>query len=150
MRYDRISVLLGGVLLAAGCAEVTTPEGQPVAAAPAGAAAVAAATYPAPPGAGELGSELYAPNATVRVDLRDDTNTLTFHSDGTVDNLVHSNKMVAHGRWWVAANQLCINWSGTNRPECWPYPVAWVPGETMTLTSDRGNSVRATLIAGTP
>ena len=147
MRQVRMAALLGGLILIAGCATVETPEGQPVAARPASAAEV---EYPAPPGAGALGSELYAPNATVRVDLPTDVNTLTFHSDGSVDNLVHSNKMVAHGRWWVVRNQLCINWSGTHRPECWPYPTAWVPGQTLTLTSDRGNTVKVTLIAGNP
>lgn len=144
MRYDLNSALLAGILLLAGCA-VTTPEGHPVSATPA-----SVDNYPAPPVAGALGAELYGPNATVRVDLGSDVNTLTFHSDGTVDNLVHSTNMVAHGHWWVAANQLCINWSGTHRPECWPYPTDWVPGQTLTLTSDRGNTVKVTLLAGNP
>ena len=148
MRLDHVSAVLAGVLLLAGCAEVTTPEGQPVAAAPAGVAGTAA--YPAPPLAGALGSELYAPNATVRVVLPNDVNTLTFRPDGTVTNVVHSNNMAAQGHWWVVDNQLCINWAGTNRPECWPYPTAWVPGETLTLTSDRGNTVKVTLLAGSP
>lgn len=146
MRQVRMAALLGGMALVAGCATVETPEGQPVPATP----AAADAAYPAPPIAGALGSELYAPNATVRVDLPHDTNILTFHSDGAVDNLVRSTNMVAHGRWWVVGNQLCINWNGTHRPECWPYPAAWVPGETLTVTSDRGNTVKVTLLAGNP
>jgi hypothetical protein len=143
MRYAHLCALAGGVLTIVACAEVTTPEGQPVAATPAGAA-----TYPGPPEAGALGSELYAPNATVRVDLQGDTNTLTFRPDGTVTNFVHSNHMTVQGHWWVVNNQLCINWAGTNRPECWPYPVAWVPGQTLTVTSDRGNTVKVTLLSG--
>jgi hypothetical protein len=136
MRHSLNAAALAAAFLASACATspATTPEGTPV------------HTVPA---AGALGSELYGEGVTVRVDLSGrEYNTLTFHNDGTVSNLIHSSGQVARGRWWLADQQLCLNWDGTSRPECWPYPTALQPGQAVSLTSDRGNRVTVTMLRG--
>ena len=138
------SALVGGAVLA-GCG-VQTLDGEPVASTP----AAEADPVPAPPVAGSLGSELFAEGTTVRVELPgDEVNTITFRSDGIFTNRVHSVNEVVWGRWWVAGGKLCLRPNGATRSECWPYAAALQPGQTVTLTSDRGHSARITLISGT-
>ena len=49
------------------------------------------------------------------------------------------------GSWVASTDQLCFAWAGSTR-ECWPYTAPLRRGETVTLTSDRGNRVRVTLL----
>lgn len=135
MRTQLLATAIAGAMLASACAPaVRTPGGIAV---------------PSAPAAGMLGSELYANGATVRAELPNgEVNTLTFRRDGIVRNLVHSNNQVAQGRWWVANNQLCINWAGDAGPMCWPYISALRAGQTVTLTNDRGQTSRVTLLSG--
>lgn len=148
MRRNRklllVPALATGVLTAS-CG-VQTLDGEPVASTP----AAAADPIPGPPVAGDLGSELYAEGATVRVELPGgELNTITFRSDGIFTTRVHSVDQVVWGRWWVSGGQLCMRHNGTSRSECWPYAAALQPGQTVTLRSDRGHTARVTLISGT-
>jgi hypothetical protein len=68
--------------------------------------------------------------------------TMRFNSDGTVQ-AAFGNQQV-NGAWTVGSSRLCFAWAGANR-ECWPYTTSFVRGETVSLTSDRGNVVRVTL-----
>lgn len=68
--------------------------------------------------------------------------TMRFNGDGTVQAAFGGQQV--NGAWTVASSRLCFSWAGTNR-ECWPYTTSFVRGETVTLTSDRGNVVRVTL-----
>ena len=68
---------------------------------------------------------------------------LTFNEDGTVRAAFGNNSVT--GRWDVTDNHLCFFWSGAPR-ECWPYRGRFVRGQTRTLTSDRGNEIRVTLL----
>ena len=49
------------------------------------------------------------------------------------------------GTWVATPSQLCFSWQGSSR-ECWPYTAALRRGETVSLTSDRGNRVQVTLL----
>jgi hypothetical protein len=69
--------------------------------------------------------------------------TLRFADNGVVRAQFGSQEVA--GTWVATGTQLCFSWSGTSR-ECWPYSRPLVRGETMTLTSDRGNVVRVTLL----
>lgn len=48
------------------------------------------------------------------------------------------------GSWYATADRLCFSWAGTTR-ECWPYQAPLRQGQTLALSSDRGNQVRVTL-----
>jgi hypothetical protein len=48
------------------------------------------------------------------------------------------------GNWVANSSQLCFSWGGTSR-ECWPYTAPFRRGQTVTVTSDRGNVVNVTL-----
>ena len=70
------------------------------------------------------------------------TSMLHFAPDGKVHAQFGERQVTGN---WVATNgQLCFSWAGTSR-ECWPYAQPLVPGQTVSLTSDRGNVVRVTL-----
>lgn len=49
------------------------------------------------------------------------------------------------GSWVATGQQLCFSWAGRSR-DCWPYERPFRRGETVTVTSDRGNLVRVTLL----
>lgn len=86
---------------------------------------------------GELAGE------TLRMETaRGQTSYLRFQGDGTVRAAFGEN--VATGRWEILNRNLCFYWTGAPR-ECWPYAAPLRPGETRTITSDRGNVVRVTL-----
>jgi hypothetical protein len=68
--------------------------------------------------------------------------TLRFGDNGVVRAQFGSREIT--GSWVATGTQLCFAWAGSSR-ECWPYTQPLVPGETVTLTSDRGNVVRVTL-----
>ena len=144
MKQFHFLPVLAGALLISACTTAETLEGEPVPTAP----AAASDAIPPPPAAGLLGSELYAQGATVRVELSGgEVNTITFRPDGTFRALIHSTNQAAEGNWWVANNQMCLRPRSVARAECWPYPNALQPGQTVTLTSDRGNNARITLIS---
>jgi len=72
---------------------------------------------------------------------------------GQVSTLHFAPNGVVHARFggqsvqgnWVANNgQICFSWAGASR-ECWPYTAPFARGQTVSLTSDRGNQVRVTL-----
>lgn len=75
-------------------------------------------------------------------------------SGGQVSDLHFAGNGVVHamfggkqvtGSWVVANEKLCFAWAGASSRECWPYTAPLRRGETVTLTSDRGNMVRVTL-----
>ena len=49
------------------------------------------------------------------------------------------------GRWQTANRRLCFFWTGAPR-ECWPYRAPFERGRARTLTSDRGNVLRVTML----
>ena len=49
------------------------------------------------------------------------------------------------GRWQAANRRLCFFWTGAPR-ECWPYRAPFERGRARTLTSDRGNVLRVTML----
>jgi hypothetical protein len=67
---------------------------------------------------------------------------LRFEENGVV-HAQFGGKDVA-GNWVATRERLCFSWAGTSR-ECWPYSAPFERGETLTLTSDRGNVVKVTL-----
>jgi hypothetical protein len=69
--------------------------------------------------------------------------TLRFGENGNVRAQFGDREIT--GTWVTTGTQLCFSWSGSSR-ECWPYAKPLVRGETVTLTSDRGNVVRVTLL----
>jgi hypothetical protein len=68
--------------------------------------------------------------------------TLRFADNGVVRAQFGTREIT--GSWVATGTQLCFAWTGSSR-ECWPYTQPLVRGETVTLTSDRGNVVRVTL-----
>jgi predicted small secreted protein len=49
------------------------------------------------------------------------------------------------GRWTIERRRLCFYWPRAPR-ECWPYREPFERGRTRTITSDRGNVVRVTML----
>ena len=49
------------------------------------------------------------------------------------------------GRWQAANRRLCFFWTGAPR-ECWPYRAPFERGRTRSVTSDRGNVMRVTML----
>jgi len=86
------------------------------------------------------GSELFG--RTIRVESGGRTSTMDLRNDGTVTARFGGNQL--QGNWAVAGGKICFTW-GTNR-DCWPYTAPFRRGETVTLTSDRGNVVKVTLL----
>jgi transposase len=74
--------------------------------------------------------------------MRGQVTNMRFGENGVVRAQFGSNEIV--GSWLSTGTQLCFTWAASSR-ECWPYTRSLVPGETVTLTSDRGNVVRITL-----
>ena len=119
----RIAVGLGFLLLCA-CNTLVppSPRADRMAARPAGAELV--------------GQSLRLETAAGQV------STLRFGENGMVRAQFGSQEI--SGSWVATGTQLCFAWAGNSR-ECWPYSRPLVRGETVTLTSDRGNVVRVTL-----
>jgi hypothetical protein len=69
--------------------------------------------------------------------------TLRFAENGVVRAQFGGREI--SGTWVSTGTQLCFAWAGSSR-ECWPYARPLVRGETVSLTSDRGNVVRVTLL----
>lgn len=86
------------------------------------------------------GAELHG--TALRVDAGSDrVSTMRFAPDGSVQ--AEFGKQMVKGSWVVADRKLCFSWGSTSR-ECWPYLAPFKRGQTVTLTSDRGNTVRVT------
>lgn len=88
------------------------------------------------------GSELVGRTLSLQT-ARGEVSTLRFRSDGTVRAAFARGSVV--GRWQAGDRSLCFFWSGAPR-ECWPYREPFVRGRTRTITSDRGNVVRVTML----
>ncbi len=69
--------------------------------------------------------------------------TLHFAPNGAVHAQFGSQQVA--GNWVANQTQLCFSWGGAAR-ECWPYTAPLRRGQTVSLTSDRGNVVRVTLL----
>lgn len=96
----------------------------------------------APPVQAAPGAELYG--QTLRVEAANGgISTLRFSPDGTVQAAF--GERTVNGTWTVAGQRLCFAWGNTSR-ECWPYAAHFRRGETVTVTSERGNVVRVTLL----
>jgi hypothetical protein len=67
---------------------------------------------------------------------------LRFEPDGVVRASFDGREI--QGNWVATPTQLCFSWAGRSR-ECWPYTGPLQRGETVSLTSDRGNKVQITL-----
>jgi hypothetical protein len=79
---------------------------------------------------------------TLRVVAVDDQESrLQFEPQGRV--VATSGERSFTGRWTADDDGLCFRWTETF-VECWPYARPFVRGETVTITSDRGNVVRVT------
>ena len=95
-----------------------------------------------PPVQAVPGSELYG--QTLRVEAANGgISTLRFSPDGTVQAAFGERRV--NGTWTVAGQRLCFSWASTSR-ECWPYAAHFRRCETVTVTSERGNVVRVTLL----
>ena len=96
----------------------------------------------APPVEAAPGAELFG--QTLRVEAANGgISTLRFAPDGTVQATF--GERTVNGNWTVAGQRLCFAWGGASR-ECWPYAAHFRRGETVTVTSERGNVVRVTLL----
>lgn len=73
-------------------------------------------------------------------------NQLQFLPDGIVYIVPRNRAIRFPARWEIRDNWLCVNWRPRG-PECWPYEQGFRVGEPVTLTSDRGQTVRVTLIS---
>jgi hypothetical protein len=111
----------------------------------AGLSACASVVPPAPapmavsraPGAELIGQQVRLETAAGQV------STLHFAPNGVV-HAQFGGQQVA-GNWVANQTQLCFSWAGAAR-ECWPYTAPLRRGQTVSLTSDRGNVLRVTLL----
>ncbi len=92
-------------------------------------------------GGRSAGDELVGRSARL-VPARGQPSTLFFNRGGQVRAMFGNRQTI--GRWSVGNQRLCFLWAGSFR-ECWPYAVPLRPGQTRSITSDRGNVVRVTL-----
>lgn len=67
---------------------------------------------------------------------------LRFERDGTV--VARFNERETEGRWSLEDRQLCFTWARNFR-ECWPYTQRFREGRTVSIRSDRGNTVQVTM-----
>ena len=116
MRKPLITAILAGTLLLGGCATTAS--------------------------APRLGPELVGRNVRL-VPASGQVSVLSFANDGTLTSTFGQRSV--KGRWFVAAGRLCFVWAG-NFQECWPYAAPFQRGRTVSITSDRGNVVQATLL----
>ena len=114
MRRALFAASLGGSMLISACATVL-PNTQP-------------------------GAELAGQSLRVQTS-RGDVSTLQFREDGAVRALFGERELI--GRWELTDGRLCFFWGQAPR-ECWPYRGAFRRGQTVSVTSDRGNVVRVT------
>jgi predicted small secreted protein len=81
---------------------------------------------------------------TLRMETaRGQVTTLRFRDDGRVR--ADFGQRSLDGRWRVEQRQLCFYWPRAPR-ECWPYGQPFERGRTQSITSDRGNVVRVTML----
>lgn len=93
-------------------------------------------SVPMRPGAELIGQNVRLQTAAGQV------STLHFADNGVVHAEFGGQRV--QGSWVANESQICFAWAGTSR-ECWPYTAAFRRGQTVNLTSDRGNQVRVTL-----
>ena len=74
---------------------------------------------------------------------RGEVTTLRFSANGRVHAAFRGRGL--DGRWRVSDRRLCFHWPNAAR-ECWPYRQPFVRGRTRTVTSDRGNVLRVTML----
>ena len=111
----------------------------------AGAAALVAgcSTFGLGGGGGpEPGSELVGRSLRVRA-ANGEVTTLRFRDEDSVRATFRGRTL--DGRWDASDRRLCFRWPRAPR-ECWPYRSRFERGRTRTVTSDRGNVVRVTLL----
>jgi hypothetical protein len=89
----------------------------------------------------EPGAELIG--RSVRLETASGQTSILRFEQGGVVHAQFGGKDVA-GNWVATRDRLCFSWAGTSR-ECWPHSARFKRGETVTLTSDRGNVVKVTL-----
>jgi len=73
-------------------------------------------------------------------------NEVHFRTDGTALIIPPDRRVSINGRWSVRDERLCVDWQPRGN-ECWPYRTALVVGQPVNLTSDRGHTVRVTLMS---
>ena len=74
---------------------------------------------------------------------RGDITILSFRENGRVRADFRGRTLA--GRWQAANRKLCFFWTGAPR-ECWPYRAPFERGRARSLTSDRGNVLRVTML----
>lgn len=117
----RAATILAAATLLSACSTLVPPGVSPVVMAP--------------------GAELIG--QTVRLETAGgQASSLHFADNGVVHAQFGSQQVT--GNWVANDSRLCFAWTGAPR-ECWPYTAPFRRGETVTLTSDRGNQVRVTL-----
>lgn len=83
----------------------------------------------------------------IRAETLDGTvmNRVHFYPDGVIHIVPEDGSAAIPGTYAVQNNQLCLTWQPRGT-ECWPYERAFVEGQTVTLTSNRGQMARVTLV----
>lgn len=88
------------------------------------------------------GSELAGRTLRMQA-VNGEVTTLRFRGSGAVRATFRGRAL--NGRWEARGRRLCFYWPSARR-ECWPYREPFVPGRPRTVTSDRGNVVRVTML----
>ena len=88
------------------------------------------------------GSELIGRTLRIQTE-RGEVTSLRFRDNGGVRAVFRGGSL--NGRWQASNRRLCFFWPRARR-ECWPYRSRFERGRTRTVTSDRGNVVRVTLL----
>lgn len=126
----RLFVALGGVLLVSAplAAAPPDPDGKPAG----DAAVVAAATA----------------DRTLRAELLDGeiVNTIYLDADGGLRIIREADGGTTRGHWFARNDMVCLDWQPRGR-ECWPFDRVASHDRPVVITSDRGQSVRVTLLS---
>ena len=110
-----------------------------------GAAVLAVAPSSASAQTWQPGAELWG--QPVRVTWANGvSNTLYFEQNGVVRIAGPDGTEVTQGTWTAANNQICVSLANGAR-ECWPYNMAFVAQQPVTLTSTCGSTSQWTALS---
>ena len=74
------------------------------------------------------------------------TNTLWFDQNGTVRIAGPDGVQVTQGTWTASGQQICVSLAN-GASECWPYRMAFVAQQPVTLTSSCGSTSQWTALS---
>jgi hypothetical protein len=109
-----------------------------------------AAAQPDPDGKPAADSVVAAATAdrTIRAESLDGliVNTIYLDGDGSLRIIREEDGGTTRGHWFARNDMVCLDWQPRGR-ECWPFDRVASHDHPVVITSDRGQTVRVTLLS---